>query len=423
MIEYIIAIPSYKRSEQLQQKTLSCLYNAGIKKELINVFVIQDEYDDYLATLDKNYYNKLIVGDLGLVPQREFIQNYYPIGTNIISLDDDVEYIDLSLTKYTSLDWFFQDAFQKCKENNSYIWSVYPVYNPFFRQARPEINKGLLFCIGAFYGYINRNDDDLRISIIRQGNKEDVERSILYWLKDNIILRFDRIGFKTKYYGTGGLGGLKQRIPIMKQDAIDLNNKYPELTKIKVRKNGLYEIVFKKQKINIPINNMTVQVLPLIDPSDDDLLNLFDLLENTNIQLCSRKQGRARTFGTHRAITLGYVKARVSRKYGLSGQTLKNPDLYAVIKAFGEKICPFEFTSIHVNKNVVCPRHLDPKNVGKSMLVSFGDYEGCDLVIEGEGTFNTNCKPIIFDGSKSYHYNTPLTNGTKYSLVFFNTTS
>lgn len=77
-------------------------------------------------------------------------------------------------------------------------------------------------------------------------------------------------------------------------------------------------------------------------------------------------------------------------------------------------------TTIHVNNNVVCPRHLDPSNSGSSVIVSFGDYEGCDLVIEGYGTFNTNLKPILFNGAKLYHYNTPLISGNKYSLVFFN---
>jgi hypothetical protein len=68
---------------------------------------------------------------------------------------------------------------------------------------------------------------------------------------------------------------------------------------------------------------------------------------------------------------------------------------------------------------LVCPRHLDPSNTGKSLLVSFGDYEGCNIVVEGYGEYDTNCSPIVFNGSKYYHYNTPLKSGNKYSLVFF----
>jgi hypothetical protein len=80
-MNYSIAIPSYKRAVQLQNKTLTCLNNNNIPKESINIFVIEEEYEDYLEKLNKNYYNKIIVGKLGLVQQREFIQEYYPIGT------------------------------------------------------------------------------------------------------------------------------------------------------------------------------------------------------------------------------------------------------------------------------------------------------------------------------------------------------
>lgn len=423
---YIIAIPSYKRASQLQKKTLSCLYNAGIPKEKINVFVIKEEYDEYLETLNKDYYNELIVGKLGLVQQREFIQQHYPVGTKIVSLDDDVEKIDLSLTSYESVDGFFKDAFAKCEEKGIYLWSVYPVFNPFFRKERPDITEGLSYCIGAFYGYINRNDEDLKLILTREGNKEDVERSILYWLKDGKTLRFNKIGFKTKYYGVGGLGGLKERLEIMKREAFAIQAKYPLFTRIKIRKNGLYEIVLKEPKL-VSNNKLKAKVeedkgvleLPKIDPSREDLLEVYNLLESITIPCVDNGRGRAGTFGRHRAMTMGMIKARVSRKYGLSYNSKKYPALYEALMKFGKTIVPFEFNAIHVNHNVVCPRHLDPYNSGKSLLVSFGDYEGCNIMVEGHGEYNTNCSPLIFDGSKAYHYNTPLKSGNKYSLVFF----
>ena len=204
-MNYSIAIPSYKRAVQLQNKTLTCLNNNNIPKELINIFVIEEEYEEYLEKLNKNYYNKIIIGKLGLVPQKEFIQEYYPIGTRLIFLDDDVENVDLSLTEYKSLNEFFEDAFTTCEEVGIYLWSVYPVENKFFREKRPSKTIGLNFCIGAFYGIINRRDDDLNLELTRtSGNKEDVERSILYYLKDGKTLRYNRIGFKTKYYGVAG---------------------------------------------------------------------------------------------------------------------------------------------------------------------------------------------------------------------------
>lgn len=435
-MSYFIVIPSYDRAKQLQNKTLTCLHNAGIKKELINVFVVEEEYQEYLDTLNPEYYNNIIVGKFGLVQQREFIAHYYPVNTKIVSLDDDVECVDLSLTEYNCLDEFFEDAFKQCESKGAYIWSVYPVHNPFFRQSKQDVTECLTYCIGAFYGFINRNDDDLKLTLTREGNKEDVERSILYWLKDGIMLRFNKIGFKTKYYGTGGLGGLPERLGKMKSYSILINEKYPELTKIKIRKNGLYEIVFsrKTSALTKPSNNLDIVCLPTIDPLRDDIQDLLYELQNTTITLVSNKMGRARTFGTHRAMTMGMVKQRISRKYELSYSSKKYPKLYEAILRFG-KTLDFEFNSIHINHNVVCSRHLDPDNVGKSLLVSFGDYEGCNLIIETEDglkEYNTNCSPIIFDGTKHYHYNTPFAgtprtpssrekSGNKYSLVFFST--
>ncbi len=413
-MEYIIVIPSYNRAKQLQTRTLTTLHKLGIKKESINVFVVKEEYDEYLETLNKDYYNKLIVGEKGLVNQREFIEQYYPIDTKMVSLDDDIDSIDLSLTEHNSVDDFIQYAFQKCVERNVYIWSVYPVYNPFFRKDRNEIKCGLIFLVGAFYGFINRHDEDIKLRLTREDNKEDVERSILYYLKDGNMLRFDKIGFKTKYYGTGGLGSLKERLEPMKKYSEILNKEYPSLTKIKIRKNGLYEIVLKEPKKT----NNVIQ-LPEIDAGSDCVSELYYLLSNTTIPSNDAGRGRSKTFGRHRSMTLGYVTARFSGKYGLSYYSKKYNELYDSIIRFGKEHVPFKFNAIQVNHNVVCPRHIDPKNCGKSMLVSFGDYSGCDIVVEGCGTFNTNMVPIIFNGAEKYHYNTPLISGDKYSIVFF----
>ena len=82
----------------------------------------------------------------------------------------------------------------------------------------------------------------------------------------------------------------------------------------------------------------------------------------------------------------------------------------------------FFFNAIHINRNVTCPRHLDKKNMGESLLVSFGDYTGSDIVIEGPNktrTLSTKYMPVRFDGTKFWHYNTPDLQGTKYSIVYY----
>jgi len=59
--------------------------------------------------------------------------------------------------------------------------------------------------------------------------------------------------------------------------------------------------------------------------------------------------------------------------------------------------------------------------VGLSLLVSFGKYEGCNIVIDGN-EFNTNCSPVIFNGAEMEHWNTEFigNENNKYSLIYFN---
>jgi len=321
----------------------------------------------------------------------------------------------LSLTEFLNLDLFFEKAFKDLKLNNAFIWGVYPVFNPFFRESKADLSKELKYIVGAFYGFINRKN--LLKLQLENDNKEDVERSIKYYLYDGIVLRYNKVGFETKYYGKdgGGMGTFESRIETMKISAERLQSQYPTLCDLKVRKNGMYEVVLKKRA---PVNRDENSVVNLPSVKPDDVNVLYELLETVSIPY-KRDRNNRRGFPVHRAVSYGFIRNRYSGKYGLSSASIKNPEIYAELLKLGKEICPFEFKSIHINNNVVCPKHTDSKNQGKSLLISFGDYEGCKLMIDGK-EYDTNCKPIIFDGSSLEHWNTPLISGNKYSIIFFN---
>lgn len=416
---YVIAIPSYKRSSIVQKKTLTTLKNLGIPKDVINIFVTEDYYTEYQDKCNPDFYGNIIVGVKGLVQQRQFINNFYPPETKIISLDDDIESLDLSMTEYKSADEFFKTAFEICVEEGAYIWGLYPVFNPFFRKSKEPITTHLNFIIGAFFGYINRpNDTDLDLEIAIHGNKEDVERTIKYWNKDGTVIRFNQIGFKTKYYGSdgGGLGKFNDRLEMMKQNTIAINTAYPDMTKIKIRKNEMYEIVFKPLKKIITKGKEPIVIMPKVDESLFE--TLVDLLKNHCVKLCDKRSSRL-GFGKHRSEQYGIVRARFSGIVGLSVKSKKNPEIYSQILKIGEAICPFKFGAVQLNNNTVCPPHYDSANVGSSMLISFGEYTGCNIVIEGI-MYDAKYSPIIFNGSERQHWNTNDLQGNKYSLVFYN---
>jgi hypothetical protein len=253
---YIVCIPSYKRAETCRDKTLHMLKNNNIDKKRINVFVAnKTELDVYKKILEKNTYNKLIVGKKGLIQQREFIQKYYPKNTNILFLDDDVESVDLSLSKMfkgVTLNTFVKKAFEICKKENAHIWGIYPVFNPFFREPKQEISTSLKYIVGAFYGIINQpNNKNLTLSLTKKfnGQKEDVERTIKYFIQDGKVIRFNKIGFTTKYYGkSGGLGTFEARLRPMLEASKLLQATYPEFGKISTKKTGMTEFKLRNLK-------------------------------------------------------------------------------------------------------------------------------------------------------------------------------
>jgi hypothetical protein len=212
----------------------------------------KEEYDEYVKVLDKKLYNKLVVGIKGLVPQRQFIMEEWPEGKHIVFFDDDVASIDLkmsSIFKGKTLDYFFKHAFKETKAHKAYIWGVYPVFNPFFRKAREELSTCLNYIVGAFYGIINRPKlKSIQLTLTKEnGQKEDVERTIKYFKEDGIVLRFNRVGFITKYYGkSGGLGTFDDRLKPMLEASKKLKAEYPEYGEISTKKNGMTEFRLKK---------------------------------------------------------------------------------------------------------------------------------------------------------------------------------
>lgn len=160
---------------------------------------------------------------------------------------------------------------------------------------------------------------------------------------------------------------------------------------------------------------MSVEVLESIPSSE--FLNLYKMLQNTRFLLTGEKNNR-RNFPKHRRLLFGTVKKRYSGIVDLSADSLKYPHLFDEIERIGDAICPFHYKSVHVNYNVVCPPHKDENNSSNSCIVSFGEYTGCKLVVEGK-EYDTLYTPVVFNGSQLEHWNTNDLVGVKYSLVYY----
>lgn len=277
---YIIAIPSYNRSDTIQTKTLLVLQQNNINPLHINIFVAnKEQYDIYKAAIPQYLYGKIIIGLLGLKNQRNYINDYYQEGTHIVEMDDDISSIvklitkkdtnkykanyndsndsndsktsrtsrtskNYKLIKYikpiTNLDVFIKHAFKTCTENGSFLWGVYPIANPHF--MTDTITKDLRFIVGPMWGVINRHIKDLKLTI---DEKENTERTLQHWTIDGIVVRFNNISIVTRYYkNKGGMQneGKDRKIEAL-QSAHYLHDKYPGLTKIFLgKKSGIPEV-------------------------------------------------------------------------------------------------------------------------------------------------------------------------------------
>jgi hypothetical protein len=156
------------------------------------------------------------------------------------------------------------------------------------------------------------------------------------------------------------------------------------------------------------------QVLQSIHP--DKFTKIEAILNSITFPVISSQNRRG--FPKHRAMVLGLTKHRCLRYVMTARLNEQFPELVEELFKLGDEICPFNFTSVYVNKNVISPPHKDTSNVGNSLIVSLGQYTGCNLIIENI-KYDAKYTPIIFDGSKYEHWNTDDLQGTKYSLIFY----
>ena len=241
-MDYQIAIPSHKRSQTINQRTLRYLADAGIARDRVRVFVAPEQLETYLADTDKALYAEIIPSALGIRENHNFITSYYPDGQLLVRADDDLKHLatkvnDKQLEPIMNLDEWIQAAFLQALDLGATIWGIYPISNPFF--MKQKLRTELSFLIGQFFGSVNRHSEVLQAEI-----KEDYERAILRYITDGAILRMDFMCAVAGGVGknAGGLQTMDRKA--MNQRGTDyLLATYPQYVKLKAAKgNGYPEI-------------------------------------------------------------------------------------------------------------------------------------------------------------------------------------
>ena len=210
-MDYKIAIPSYKRPDIIKQKTLSLLKKYNIDNNKITIFVAdEDEKKIYKQSLKNEY--KIIVGVHTIGGQRNFIEKYYKEGNKVMMFDDDLDgvYIKnenkLELIKDLEKDFIIK-GFKECIKNKANLFGLYAAANAYFMKYR--IYKKLCYIPGGVFGVIINHDSFLN-RVTNHG--EDYEYSIRQYIKNKILIRFDYITIKSKFFKEkGGLQTIRTK--------------------------------------------------------------------------------------------------------------------------------------------------------------------------------------------------------------------
>ena len=235
-------IPSYQRAEQLKEKTLTYLELQGVDKKDIYIFVRTD--DSKLSEYESIEGINLVTTDIkGIGKTHNYITEYFDEGQFIIEIDDDL--VNLIDNNKQSVN--LQETIQKMKdimtEENISYGGIYQCDNSMFMSSCKEYTTDLRYMLGLFRLRFIRKD-----IILETNYAEDFENAILHYLRDGKILKNNWLCGRTKNYAEGGCCGDGRNLDTEKADKEHLATKYPELTRLFTRKNGVTDLRLKDRR-------------------------------------------------------------------------------------------------------------------------------------------------------------------------------
>ncbi|ATW62693.1 hypothetical protein SCBWM1_gp9 [Synechococcus phage S-CBWM1] len=252
MKNYQIAIPTYGRPEGVKKHTLSYLERTDVPKDRIFLFVANEEEQEKYAEVNQAYADRIVVGVKGLCPQRQFISDYFPKGTPVLSMDDDVSAVrclrlgeplkgtqkplkhPCSLAEVTNLSYLIDLGYSLTENAGLRMWGVYQVDNKGF--LHPKITTGLKFVMGHFVAFYA--GDPVFDEIASFPMKDDFFWSLRHYQEHGGTLRFDNIAVKAKQHsGAGGTcEDMEKKLEINNSTVDLICEEFSELASPKMRK-------------------------------------------------------------------------------------------------------------------------------------------------------------------------------------------
>lgn len=220
----IVAIPTFRRSDTIEKQSLNFVLNdLKVLPEDIYLFLSNnDEYNSYKFIGDKYNVNLIIANVDNARDKFNYIHTYFKDNQDVLVVEDDVKgLITITDKKPKSL---VEYGFKLMHTQKKSIWGVYPSSNKLFMQ--PSILTGFGFLVANMYGFIA--DGDERI-LVKEQCKTDYERSVLYSIYKDGVVRLNYVSAKTKNYtNKGGMQTLCFRARLEEESCHNLVRRYPK---------------------------------------------------------------------------------------------------------------------------------------------------------------------------------------------------
>jgi len=206
----VLTIPSRGRHETIVARTITSLKAAGCSIEKVEVWVAEEEGDAYRAAvrdeagITVRTYTLADTGEQTLCVRgvRNLIARSYPVGTKLVSTDDDIKgYLTIDRNKKlvpANLPMTIRTLRRVATLYDDTLFGLYPISNGFFMKR--VITTDLRLIVGGFYGFTVK--DPPAQTVIDE--KEDYERTIRFYLQHGGVIRCGYVCIDADYYAKHG---------------------------------------------------------------------------------------------------------------------------------------------------------------------------------------------------------------------------
>jgi len=234
-----IAVPSFRRFERFVESTYALLKRHDLL-DISTVFINQEDYDTYSALKDI----KIVVKDTKtLQERRDYIYAYYPTGTHIVQLDDDIKsIIGMDKKEVASFKSLLETGFSLCEKEGCRFWGLYPVANPFY--MKEGYTTKLAYIGGVCLGFVKKGDYASGLFTA----KSDFYWSCWYYTKDSKIVRINQYAPVCNYYtAKGGRSDERRRQDELEGAKIVVRD-FPQFATMYIRKTSGYAELRLREK-------------------------------------------------------------------------------------------------------------------------------------------------------------------------------